>query len=145
MEHPGVQLRTARFNQSSAVGSEFYLASTNLCAAGISMAVTAPRTSLSRTSAWADPGGIFLAINGDFFERIGGDWHVYGDAYGNALRWPSINSGVGIGAWHWASQNYGFIAVGPGWAPARAGHPTTLPAARPSTPRAAPLTFVPLF
>ncbi len=115
MVHSGVRLRTGRFNQSATVGSEFYLASTDLCVSGISMASTAPRTSLSRTSAWADPGGIFVAINGDFYERIGGSWHVYGDAYGNGLRWPSENSGVGIGAWHWASQNYGWIAVGPGW------------------------------
>ena len=112
---PGVRLRTARFNQSAAVGSEFYVGDVGLCQDGISMAVTAPRTSLSRTSGWADPGGIELAVNGDFYESIGGNWMVYGDVVGNGLQWPCANNGACIGDWHWASGNYGFVAVGRGW------------------------------
>lgn len=111
----GVRLRTARMNMSASAGSEFYVAQVDLCTDGISMASTAPRTSLSRTSAWADPGGIRLAVNGDFYERIGGNWMTYGDAVGNGAQWPCENNGRCLGDWHWAGGNYGWIAVGDGW------------------------------
>jgi hypothetical protein len=113
--YSGVHLRPGRLNLSATEGSEFYAAFIDLCTDGVAMAATAPRTSLERTSSWASNGGLSLAVNGDFYESIGGSWYVYGDAVGNALRWPVTNTGVGIGDWHWAHQAWGWVAFGPGW------------------------------
>jgi len=114
--HPGIRMVPGRFNQSATVGSEFYAAFVHLCTNDIAMAATAPRTGLERTSSWASNGGITLAVNGDFYESVSGSWHAYGDAAGNALEWPAANTGRGLGSWHWAHNNWGWIAFGPGWA-----------------------------
>ena len=54
-----------------------------------------------------------LAVNGDFFRT--GPTRAYGDAVGDGIRWPLLQTGVPDDySEEWYYHNYGWIAFGPG-------------------------------
>lgn len=108
--YPGVTVRTGH---SSSPKRNFYVAFVDLCADHVHVRATATPTKRQTCGAWAGNVGVQLAVNGDFF-KYETPPKIYGDAVGDGVRWPFSLSGVDDTS-GWYKQNYGWIAVGPGW------------------------------
>ncbi|MGC6510336.1 MAG: phosphodiester glycosidase family protein [Myxococcota bacterium] len=85
-----------------------------LCAEGIHLDATHIEDSTRSVASWANLTGVQVAMNGDFFRS--GPTRVYGDAVGNGVAWPSLNTGLNSAyASEWYFQKYGWIAFGHDW------------------------------
>jgi hypothetical protein len=103
---PGVTVeRYATTNPKTNV----WLAKVDLCSSGIHVdASRAPKT-LQSPASWGAARGAKLATNGDFYKT--GPVRVYGDAVGEGVRWPQIQTGLSAAyqnEWYW--QDAGWIA-----------------------------------
>ena len=108
--YPGVQVRKGH---SSNPTRNFYVAFVSLCQDYVHVTATKPPSVRKTTGSWANSVGAQLAVNGDFFKYVVPPT-VYGDAVGGGVHWPPSLSGVDDTG-NWYLQNYGWIAIGPGW------------------------------
>lgn len=106
---PGV---TIVEGQTTSPTTRFYAAYISLCHDHVH--VDASQThSLQTSGQWASSQGAQVAVNGDFYAWTDATLHVYGDAVGGGVRWPSIRTGRDDAySSSWFYQRYGWIAFG---------------------------------
>ncbi len=106
---PGVTVRKYRTSGPSA---DAWVAIVDLCAANVHVDSDKPVvTSNQTTGGWASANGAAIATNGDFYKTS--PLRVYGDAVGNGLPWPSVNTGLDPRyATEWYYENAGWIGFG---------------------------------
>ncbi|MEY3012031.1 MAG: hypothetical protein RIT45_766 [Pseudomonadota bacterium] len=86
-----------------------WVAKIDLCKSGIHVDATRAPKGLTSVATWGAARGASLATNGDFYKT--GPVRVYGDAVGEGVRWPSIQTGLDPaykGEWYW--HDAGWIA-----------------------------------
>jgi hypothetical protein len=97
--------------RTSSPTTDVWVATVDLCAAGLRVDATSTPDSLRSASSWAQDVGADLAINGDFYKS--GPVRVYGRAVGSGIPWPDVQTGVDAGySWEWFYEKYGWIALG---------------------------------
>lgn len=86
-----------------------WVAKIDLCKSGVHVDATRAPKGLKSVASWGAARGASLATNGDFYKT--GPVRVYGDAVGEGVRWPSIQTGLDPaykGEWYW--RDAGWIA-----------------------------------
>ncbi len=89
--------------------TNIWVARVDLCKSGIHVDATRAPKGLQTAAAWGGARGASLATNGDFYQT--GPVRVYGDAVGEGVRWPSIQTGLDASyskEWYW--HDAGWIA-----------------------------------
>jgi hypothetical protein len=105
---PGVTVRQYR---TASPATDAWVGIVDLCTANIHVDATQTPTATRTTGTWAQAVGASLATNGDFYKT--GPLRVYGDAVGNGVPWPTVQTGLDpryAGEWYW--ENAGWIGFG---------------------------------
>jgi len=106
--HPWTGVTVRRYRTSSPA-ADLWVSSIDLCASRVHVDATKAPTSTRATGAWAQDVGAQLATNGDFFASP--PLHVYGNAVGGGIAWPSANTGTDARyAREWFYLRHGWIA-----------------------------------
>ena len=109
--YSGVTIQSYR---ASSPNTDVTVALIELCAVGIHMDATHIDDAYRSTGSWANQVGVQVAMNGDFYRTS--PTRVYGDAVGNGIAWPSINTGLNSSySSEWYYRDYGWIAFGHDW------------------------------
>ena len=108
---PGVTVVEYR---TSTPTTDAWVATIDLCAAGIRLDATRAPSSTRTASSWGTAEGALLAVNGDFYRT--GPVRVYGDAVGSGVRWPIDQTGLDPAyAGEWYAGDFGWVAFGSDW------------------------------
>ncbi len=86
-----------------------WVAKIELCTSGVHLDATRAPKSLQTAAAWGAARGAKLVTNGDFYKT--GPVRVYGDAVGEGIRWPLVQTGLDPAyksEWYW--NDAGWIA-----------------------------------
>ena len=109
--YPGVVIK---YYRSSSPNSDVTVAEIDLCSNGIHIDATSFGDSRQPTGSWGQEQGMQVAINADFYRSY--PTRVYGDAIGNGVPWPLVNTGLDssyINEWYY--HRFGWIAFGHDW------------------------------
>lgn len=103
---PGITVETYA---TTSPKTNVWVAKIDLCQSGVHVDATRAPKTLQSAATWGAARGAKLATNGDFYKT--GPVRVYGDAVGEGVRWPSIQTGLDPaykGEWYW--HDAGWIA-----------------------------------
>ena len=109
--YPGVVIK---YYRASSPNTDVTVAEIDLCSNGIHIDATSIGDSRQPTGSWGQEQGMQVAINADFYRSY--PTRVYGDAIGNGVPWPLINTGLDssyINEWYY--HRFGWIAFGHDW------------------------------
>lgn len=88
--YPGVVVEEYRTTLPS---TNAVVARIDLCTAGVWVDATSSPSGLQTAGAWASARGVQVAINADFYATTPA-LHVYGQAVGDGVAWPSLQTGI---------------------------------------------------
>lgn len=105
---PGITIQEYRASDPS---TDVWVARIDLCTAGIYVDSRRADDSLATAGSWGEERGVALATNGDFYRT--GPVRVYGDAVGDGVRWPLVQTGLDTAySDEWYFDDYGWLAFG---------------------------------
>lgn len=109
--YPGVLVKNYR---ASSPSTDVTVVEIDLCQSQIHLNATKLSHAGQSVGAWGNQQGLQVAINGDFYRTS--PTRVYGDAIGDGVAWPLINTGLHSNySSEWYFQDFGWIAFGYDW------------------------------
>ena len=97
--------------RASSPNTDVTVAEINLCQSDIHVNATEFSDAGRSAGSWGSQQDTQIAINADFYK--GSPLRVYGDAVGNGVPWPLVNTGLDAGySWEWYYHDFVGLLLG---------------------------------